>query len=135
MNKKLAKEIFEKFRDCGETECAEIFNIYANDPERLSWGYDNEEFVFNIMDKRQAAKAVSMFGFKAVADASQDDWIIRAKKNDKGEWKFSNVAPSVHLEAKIEDIILDILWRPRDYPAWVWELIQQPLTNYLSFND
>ncbi len=135
MNKNLIKAVLDNMLDCDETQSAEIFNIFANNPERLSYGYEHGEYIFNIRDNRQAAKAVAMFGFWEVYEAAQNDWIIRAKKNSEGNWEFSNVAPSAQIEAQIEEIILDIVARPRDYPAWVWESIENPLICYLVQGD
>lgn len=128
MNKQFKAAIVDILTGYDESSLAEIFNIFAMNPDNIDYWDTPEQMVFNIMDNWQAARAVRRFGLKTVAEAAQDDWVVFAKKRNDGKWQFSSKAPSEAVMENIDKIIWDIIATPHNYPKWVWEAFNQPIT-------
>lgn len=128
MNKKFKAAVIDILTGYDESSLAEIFNVFATNPENIDYWDKPEQMVFNIMDNWQAARAVRRFGLQAVAEASQDDWVVFAQKGADGKWQFSSKAPSEAVMENVEKIIWDIIAAPHNYPKWVWEAFALPVT-------
>ena len=134
MNENFKQEIKDRFLGFDETANAKIFNIFANDIDNLEQTLRKEDaYVFNLLDNKQAAMAVRKFGFEPVAKVANEDWIIYAECDAEGKWRFSSKAPSIAVSEYLEPIIYDIIYRPKEYPSFVWEAISQPLMNLIAF--
>lgn len=124
MNEEFKIDIQECMDSFDQSALAEIFNIYASDYCNLEFYLREEEtYVFNILDNKQAARAVAKFGFEAVSKAVNEHWIIYAKKSEKGNWEFSNKSPYTAVSEHLENIVCDIISRPKEYPSWVLEKV------------
>lgn len=120
MNEKFKAAIQERMDSFDQTMLAEIFNIFASNYDNLDLFLREEEtYVFNILNNKQAARAVAKFGFETVSKAANEDWIIYAKKSNGGDWEFSNKSPGSAVSDHLENIICDIVSRPKEYPSWV----------------
>ena len=120
MNDKFKVDIQERIDSFDQSMLAEIFNIYASDYDNIEFYLNQDEtYVFNILDNKQASRAVAKFGFETVAKAANEDWIIYAKKSENGKWEFSNKSPGEAVSEHLENIICDIISRPKEYPSWV----------------
>lgn len=120
MNAKFKAVLQERMDSLDQSMLAEIFNIYASNYDNLEFYLHEEEtYVFNILDNKQAARAVAKFGFETVSKAAKEDWIIYAKKSNGGEWEFSNKSPRAAVCEHLDNIICDIVSRPKEYPSWV----------------
>lgn len=134
MNKEFKNEVIEKLQNYDETSLAEIFNIFASNPMNIDYGIlKNGVYVYNMMDNTQAAKAVKKFGFDTMQKAVTEnlDWMLYAEQDNDGKWQFTSKAPSICIGEYAENIIYDMIDRPKDYPAWAWEIIATPLTNFI----
>ena len=130
MNEKFKADIWCKLEDLDQSALAEIFNIYARDYDNLEFHlHKDEAYVFNILDNKQAAKAVAKFGFEAVSKAANEDWIIYAEKDENGVWVFSSKSPMSAVNEHLEYIIYDIISRPKEYPAWVMDAVSPVICN------
>lgn len=137
MNKKFLKTIIDEMNTCDEAMNAEVFNIFASNRDNIDYGLiKNGVYVFNMMDNNQAAQAVRKFGFDVVQKAVEEnhDWMLYAEKDNNQKWKFSSKSPSSCFGEYAEKIIYDIINRPKDYPAWVWETVARPLIE-LVYNN
>lgn len=129
MNKELEKQLRDVVFSTDQDGYAELFNIYSQNCQEM--GYDDEQYVFNILNKRQAAKAVAMFGFEAVANAAKEDWIIFAKRAESsGEWTFTNKSPRQALDDIFDSLIADILCSNR-YPEWITEKVGEYVASFI----
>lgn len=132
MNKELLQTLKDVVLGHDPIDLAELFNIYSKNCSEM-YESDEEQYVFNINNKRQAAKAVSMFGFEAVANAAREDWIIFAKKNaDTDKWEFSNKSPETALDGVFESFVYDVICTPFSYPKWVSDAIGPHIVVHLS---
>lgn len=137
MNKELKQEIIEKLQNYDEESLAEIFNIFASNPMNVDYGIlKNGVYVYNMMDNAQAAKAVKKFGFDTMqkAVAENQDWMLYAEQDNNGKWRFASKAPSICVCEYAENIIYDMIDRPKDYPAWAWSIIATPLTMLINLS-
>lgn len=133
MNNELLQNLKDEILRNDPNDLAELFNIYSKNTSEVLQS-DEEQYVFNIMNNKQAAKAVLMFGFETVEKASQEDWIIFAKKNpDNGKWEFSNKSPESALNSVFELFVYDVICTPFSYPKWVSEAIGPHIATHLSF--
>lgn len=132
MNKELEKQLRDVVFSTDQDGYAELFNIYSRNVQDM--GYDDKQYVFNILNKRQAAKAVAMFGFEAVANAAKEDWIIFAKKNETNdEWTFTNKSPRQALDDIFDGLIADILCS-NNYPEWITEKVGGYVSTFILFS-
>lgn len=132
MNKKFKADMQECMDSFDQSMLADIFNIFASNYDNLEFYIHEEEvFVFNILDKRQAARAVAKFGFETVAKAANEDWIIYAKKSEGKDWEFTSKSPREAVREHLENIICDIISRPKEYPSWVIEDVSPIVCNLL----
>lgn len=133
MNKELLQTLKDVVLGNDPTDLAELFNIYSKNCSE-EYNSDEERYVFNILNNRQAAKAVAMFGFETVENAAKDDWIIFANKDiDTGKWEFSNKSPESALDSVFELFVYDVICTPFSYPKWVSEAIGPHIATHLSF--
>lgn len=132
MNKEFEKQLRNVVFSTDQDGYAELFDIYSRNCQEM--GYDDEQYVFNILNKRQAAKAVAMFGFEAVANAVKDDWIIFAKRDEaSGEWTFTSKSPRQALDDIFDSLIADILCSNR-YPEWITEKVGRYVASFVRLS-
>ncbi len=132
MNRALLDGVKERFESIDETMSAEIFNIFASDTENLEFTLRRgRAYIFNLMDNKQASLAVRKFGFEAVEKAAREDWIIYAEQDMEGVWQFSSKTAKDTIIQYAEQITIDMVCRPKEYPSWAWDLVREPLVNFL----
>lgn len=124
MNAKFKADMQERLSSFDQSMLAEIFNIFASNYDNLEFYlHKDETYVFNILDNKQAARAVAKFGFEAVSKAANGDWIVHAEKDENGVFVFSSKSPESAVNEQLENIICDIISRPKEYPSWVIEQV------------
>lgn len=133
------KEIEENLWNIGEDMACDILNAYYkqclhDDVECIDI---NGDYMYNLMNTKQATDAVKHYGFAEVAKvfAEKPDWIL-VGGIDSGtkKPKLRTEAPTVVLEACLATIICDYCKDPMAYPAFFREAVAQPLSKLISLN-
>lgn len=133
------KEIEENLWNIGEDMACDILNAYYkqclnDDTECIDI---NGDYIYNLMDAKQATDAVKHYGFAEVARVFVDkpDWILAGGiDTETKKPKLRTEAPSVVLEACLKGIICSYLCDPIAYPAFFREAVAQPLSILISLN-
>lgn len=129
------KEIKDNLRNIGEDGACEILNAYYSECQKDEPGcIDNEgNNIYNLMDSKQAAAAVKVYGFAKISEAfsEKQDWILVVSvdiKSNPPKFTFTTEAPSVILDRCLPSIICSYCYDPMAYPAFFREALAQPLS-------